>query len=161
MNPQLVASSTRAESVSVSLLRAQHKQLSALLGQQVRLSALAANRDERRAQLSGLRARLHLLLRIEQEVLYPRLAAVLDPATLNAARYSHQRIEQHLRAVLMQDDGGGVSGVDHLRNLHHLVLAHQMFEEKRLFGAAATIDCAELRARIGALCADESLAATG
>ncbi len=145
-----------AEDASVSLLRALHRQVCALL----QPLALGTGRCERRQQLAAVKDSLHLLFRIEQELLYPQLAAVLDPATLNAARYSQQRIEQHLRAVIVQGDGGPDSGHP-IRNLHQLVLAHQNFQEKRLFGAVAKIDSAALCARIDALCNEDSPLAAG
>jgi hypothetical protein len=157
MDRQRWAASAHPDGSSVSLLRAQYQRVNALLVEQLRRSD-AGDGEDRPQHLAGIRDGLRTLFRIEQELLYPQLRAVLDPATLHAACYSHQRIEQHLRAVIAQDDGGPAR-VHQVRNLHHLVLAHQIFEERRLFGPAAAIDSAALYARIEALCNDEARAA--
>jgi hypothetical protein len=108
------------------------------------------SRDDRLSLLSRLSGCLSTVSRLEQELLYPHLAGVLDAATLNAARYSHRRIEQHLRALNAAPDDGPAT-MQRVRNLQGLVRAHQTFEERRLFGPAEQIDSPALCAQLTAL----------
>ncbi len=130
-----------------TVLQAEHRRVRDLFRDYGILMSDSHSEADRLGLVSRLGARLHALLCIQEEILYPWLTSHVDAQTLRAASSANQRIARQLQQVAAQvSDAAKIDAA--MTELVSLTLVHLSFERERLWGGLADLQDGGLIDRI-------------
>lgn len=132
-----------AERSCLELIRADHRRLDEQLRDYALLAGVTAATADRQGLIGRVGARLQMLVKLKEELLYPQLEPLVGAALMASLRSDHHRMERGLQA-LAAGVGDDVATDLQMAQLAEVIRAHIALEEERLFPSAAAVDSAEL-----------------